>query len=125
MFTEFFDAAYNSLDEAIFEMIRAALIGALLLWGAFIGKVGTWFVDSRIKILYVAASYVLVAVFFAFWSFKWATIPDETRAEAFHDAALTFYYVLITLWGGCIWGAFCWEWGHDTQKEQNTKTNTI
>jgi hypothetical protein len=105
MLSEYFDAAYNSFDEATYELIRAALLGALLLWGAFVGKVGTWFVSSRVKILYIAALYILVALFFAFWSFKGVTFPGETRAEALHDAALTFYYVLTPLWAGCIWGA--------------------
>ena len=109
MVSEIFDAAYNAFDEGLSNLVGAAMLGALILLGAYIGKMGAEYASSRVKILYVAACCIPVAVFFGFWDFKGIPDPEETQAEALYGAAKTFYYVLFTLWAGCIWSAFDWQ----------------
>ena len=100
---------WTSFREALSELIVVAVQGGFLAWGVFMGKLlatGFFKEQSRYKVAFISMPLaVLPAVLFAFWSFKIVN-PGETRTEALYDAQLTFYYVLVPLWAGCIWGIF-------------------
>ncbi len=108
MLNEILQILGPAFREAISEIIVVAVRGGLLAWGVFMGKLlGTGFFEqpSRKKVFLISMPIaVFIAGFFAFYSFKWIVNPGETRPEAIHDAALAFFFVLVPLWTGCIWG---------------------
>ncbi len=98
---------WPSFREALSELIVVAVQGGFLAWGVFMGKLlatGFFEEQSRYKVAFISMPLaVLPAVLFAFWSFKIVN-PGETRSEALYDAGLTFFFVLLPLWSGCLWG---------------------
>lgn len=110
MLNEILQILGPALREATSEIIVVAVRGGLLAWGVFMGKLlGTGFFErpSSKKVFLISMPVaVFIAGFFAFYSFKWVVNPGETRTEAIHDATLTFFFVLLPLWTGCIWGIF-------------------
>ncbi len=95
--------------EALDNIITVAVRGGGLFWLTFMGKIlGAGFFQRpfyKKKVVFISMPIaVLVALFFAFWGYKWVVDPGETQADALHDAQLTFCYVLLPLWAGCIWG---------------------
>ena len=100
-------AFWPSFQEALSELIVVGVRGGVLVWGVFMGKLlATGFFEgpSRYKVAFISMPIaVLPAAFFAFWSYEWIVNPGETRSEALHDAGLTFFFVLLPLWSGCLW----------------------
>lgn len=96
--------------EALDVLLTVAVRGAFLAWGVFMARLlGTGLMEEPKPIKVASISMpimVLVAAFFAFWGFMGVVDPGETRLEAIHDAQVTFFLVLLTLWAGCIWGMF-------------------
>jgi hypothetical protein len=108
MLNEILQILGPAFREAISEIIVVAVRGGLLAWGVFMGKLlGTGFFEqpSRKKVFLISMPIALfIAALVAFYSYKCVVNPGETRTEAIHDAALTFFCVLLPLWTGCIWG---------------------
>lgn len=107
--TDLFDPLSAAFRDAVSDLITVAVRGGLLFWGVFMGKIlGTGFFESpswkKVGLISMPIA-VVIAGFFAFYSFKWVVNPGETKAEAVHDAEVTFFFVLLPLWTGCIWGA--------------------
>ena len=64
------------------------------------------------KVIFISMPIaVLIASFFAFYSYRLVVTPGETMAEAIHDAQRTFFFVLVPLWSGCIWSAIKLKFG--------------
>ena len=108
------DLVFHNLDlvfsDVLSEMITLIVRFGLLVWGVFMARLlgaGLYDVDTpykrRVILLSMPAS-VLLALFFAFWSFRGIVNPGETRTEAMYDAQFTFWCALIPLWSGCLWG---------------------
>jgi hypothetical protein len=97
-----------ALEEAIGLLAQVAVRGGILAWGVFMGRLfatGFFKHPRTIKIVLISMPImVLIAAFFAFYSFKFVVNPGETRLEAIQDAQVTFFLVLLPLWAGCIWG---------------------
>lgn len=108
MINDILSTFWPLLREAFSELIVVAFRGGFLIWGVFMGKLlGTGFYEkpSHYKVVFISMPLaVLTALFFSFWSYKWIVNPGETRVEALHDAGLTFFFVLLPLWSGCLWG---------------------
>lgn len=106
--TDSFESLRWAFREARDDLIIVAVRGAILFWGVFMGRLlGTGFFAPpiRLKVAFISMPVaVLVAAFFASYSFKWVVDPGETTAHAIHDAELTFFCVLLPLWTGCVWG---------------------
>jgi hypothetical protein len=108
MFTEVVESLSAAFGDAVEGLIVVALRGGLLFWGVLMGRVlGTALFEPRSwkKVAFISMPIaVIVAAFFGFYSFKWVVNPGETKAEAIHDAEVTFFCVLLPLCTGCIWG---------------------
>lgn len=109
MLIQFVEPLTSAFQEAVGELIVVAARGGLLFWGIFMGKLlGTGFFESPSwkKVAFISMpTAVLVASIFAFYGYKCVVNPGETKAEAIHDAEVTFFFVLLPLWTGCFWGA--------------------
>jgi hypothetical protein len=84
----------SAFVKAVSDLFVVAARGAFLFWGVFMGKLlltGLFKSPSRKKVAFISMPIaVIVAAFLAFWGFRWVVNPGETKAEAIHDAEVTF-----------------------------------